>query len=229
MIDCLCSISILPKSTGARGGPSSPLPPTEPEKLYSKCYGEVSDYTHKDGAVRTDILLPPQALAGRQDSAALWNAAEKAERGGKAQLAYSFDIALQNEFLMEENIALARQFVSEQLVGRGRIVDFAIHQTAGGTGTGQANPGKAGAADQRAGRHHSKALRRERLSRGNFTQKMKSPGKTEFNITLFPAIHTHFLIIFFADKFEILSLAQRCQSIFLNMLRHDFYHILEIF
>ena len=64
---------------------------------------------------------------------------------------------------------------------------------------------------------------------GDFTQKMKSPGKTEFNITLFPAIHTHFLIIFFADKFEILSLAQRCQSIFLNMLRHDLYRILEIF
>ncbi|MCI9656828.1 MAG: MobA/MobL family protein, partial [Lawsonibacter sp.] len=50
------------------------------------------------------------------------------ERGKKAQLAYSFDIALQNEFSLEENIALARQFVSEQLVGRGMIADFSIHQ-----------------------------------------------------------------------------------------------------
>ena len=58
----------------------------------------------------------------------LWNAVEKAERGKKAQLAYSFDIALQNEFSLEENIALARQFVSEQLVGRGMIADFALHQ-----------------------------------------------------------------------------------------------------
>lgn len=98
------------------------------EKLYSEYYGEVSDYTHKGGVVCTDILLPPQAPAEYHDRATLWNAVEKAERGKKAQLAYSFDIALQNEFSLEENIALARQFVSEQLVGRGMIADFAIHQ-----------------------------------------------------------------------------------------------------
>ena len=52
---------------------------------------------------------------------------EKVERGKKAQLAYSFDIALQNEFSMEENIALARQFLLEQFVSRGMIADFAVH------------------------------------------------------------------------------------------------------
>jgi len=98
------------------------------EKLYSEYYGEVSDYTHKGGVVCTDILLPPQAPAEYQDRATLWNAVEKAERSKKAQLAYSFDIALQNEFSMEENIALVRQFVSEQLVSRGMIADFAIHK-----------------------------------------------------------------------------------------------------
>lgn len=98
------------------------------EKLHSEYYGETSDFTHKGGVVCTDIFLPPQAPADYQDRATLWNAVEKAERGKKAQLAYSFDIALQNEFSMEENIALARQFVSEQLVSRGMIADFAIHQ-----------------------------------------------------------------------------------------------------
>ena len=98
------------------------------EKLYSEYYGEVSDYTHKGGVVCTGIILPPQAPAEYQDRATLWNAVERTERGKKAQLAYSFDIALQNEFSMEENIALARQFVSEQLVSRGMIADFAIHQ-----------------------------------------------------------------------------------------------------
>ena len=53
---------------------------------------------------------------------------EKAERGKKAQLAYSFDIALQNEFSMQENIDLARQFLLEQLVSRGMVADFAVHQ-----------------------------------------------------------------------------------------------------
>ncbi len=52
----------------------------------------------------------------------------KAERGKNAQLAYSFDIALQNEFSLEENIALARQFLLENFVSRGMVVDFAVHQ-----------------------------------------------------------------------------------------------------
>ncbi len=66
------------------------------EKLYSEYYGEISDYTHKGGVVCADILLPPQAPAEYKDRATLWNAVEKAERGKKAQLAYSFDIALPN-------------------------------------------------------------------------------------------------------------------------------------
>ena len=98
------------------------------EKLYSEYYGEISDFTHKGGVVCTDIFLPPQAPTEYQDRATLWNAVERAERGKKAQLAYSFDIALQNELSLDENIALARQFVSEQLAGRGMIADFAIHQ-----------------------------------------------------------------------------------------------------
>ena len=59
---------------------------------------------------------------------------EKAERGKKAQLAYSFDIALQNEFSMQENIGLARQFLLEQFVSRGMVVDFSVHAPDKGDG-----------------------------------------------------------------------------------------------
>ena len=97
------------------------------EKLYSEYYGEINDYSHKPGVIFTEIILPDHAPAEYKDRAALWNAVEKAERGKKAQLAYSFDIALQNELSMEENIALARQFVREQFVSKGMIADLAIH------------------------------------------------------------------------------------------------------
>ena len=80
------------------------------EKLRSEYYGEDSDYTRKGGVICSEILLPPQAPPEYADRETLWNAVEKAERGKNAQLAYSFDIALQNEFSMEENIDLARQF-----------------------------------------------------------------------------------------------------------------------
>ncbi len=97
------------------------------EKLYSEYYGETSDYSHKKGVISSEILLPPNAPPEYADRQTLWNALERAERSKDAQLAYSFDIALQNEFSLEENIALARQFVSEQLVSRGMIADLAVH------------------------------------------------------------------------------------------------------
>ena len=98
------------------------------EKLHSEYYGEISDYTRKGGVICSEILLPshaPPEYAGRET---LWNAVEKVERGKKAQLAYSFDIALQNEFSMQENINLARQFLLNNFVTRGMVVDFAVHQ-----------------------------------------------------------------------------------------------------
>ena len=81
------------------------------ERLYSEYYGEYSDYTRKGGVICSDILLPSHAPPEFADRQTLWNAVEQVERGKKAQLAYSFEIALQNEFTIEENIALARQFL----------------------------------------------------------------------------------------------------------------------
>ena len=98
------------------------------EKLHSEYYGEDSDYIRKGGVICSEILLPSHAPPEYADRETLWNAVEKAERGKKAQLAYSFDIALQNEFSIQENIDLARQFLLEQFVSRGMIVDFAVHQ-----------------------------------------------------------------------------------------------------
>ena len=97
------------------------------EKLHSEYYGEDSDYTRKGGVICSEILLPSHAPPSLSDRETLWNAVEKVERGKKAQLAYSFDIALQNEFSMRENIELARQFLLQNFVSRGMIVDFAVH------------------------------------------------------------------------------------------------------
>ena len=97
------------------------------EKLRCDYYGNEADYTRKKGVVLTDILLPPLAPKEYADRETLWNAVEQVEKNAKAQLAYSYDIALQNELSIEENIALARQFLQEQFVSKGMIVDFAVH------------------------------------------------------------------------------------------------------
>ena len=98
------------------------------ERLYSEYYGEYSDYTRKGGVICSDILLPSHAPPEFADRQTLWNAVEQVERGKKAQLAYSFEIALQNEFTIEENIALARQFLLDNFVSRGMTVDVAFHE-----------------------------------------------------------------------------------------------------
>ena len=98
------------------------------EKLHSEYYGEDSDYTNKGGVICTEILLPPHVPREYADRETLWNAVEKVEKGKRAQLAYSFDISFQNEFTQEENIALARQFLTEHFVSRGMLVDFAVHE-----------------------------------------------------------------------------------------------------
>ena len=109
------------------------------ERLYSDYYGEYSDYTRKGGVIYSEIILPPHAPPEYRDRATLWNAVEHAERYKKAQLAYSFDIALQNELTMEENIGLAREFVQRCFVDKGMVADIAIHQPDKGDG-GIPNP-----------------------------------------------------------------------------------------
>lgn len=97
------------------------------ERLYSEYYGLVSDYTRKGGVMHAEILLSPHAPREYADRQTLWNAVEDAERNRNAQLAYSFDIALQNEFTLDENIALARKFLLDNFVTRGMIADFTVH------------------------------------------------------------------------------------------------------
>ena len=98
------------------------------QKLYNDYYGLTHDYTKKSGVIFTEILTPAYVPERMSDRETLWNEVEWAENGKRAQLAYSFDIALQNELTMDENIALAKEFCLEQFVERGMIVDLAVHE-----------------------------------------------------------------------------------------------------
>lgn len=98
------------------------------EKLHNLWDGETHDYTRKGGVILTEIILPKHAPKRFYDRSTLWNEVEQIEKHYKAQLAYSFDMALQNEFSLEENIELAREFVQKYFVSDGMIVDLAIHK-----------------------------------------------------------------------------------------------------
>ena len=97
------------------------------EKLEDHYYGKTADYTHKGGVICSEIMAPDYVPESFHNRETLWNAVEDVERHPKAQLAYSFDIALQNEFSLDDNIEIARRFVMENFVAKGMIADMAIH------------------------------------------------------------------------------------------------------
>src|SRR5476649_2873948 len=108
--------------------------------------GEIHDYTRKGGVKSADIILPDGAPEWATDRAALWNAAEAAERRKDACVAREFEVALPDELSPAERRRLAVDFAKEMANREGCAVDVAIHA-----------PGKEG--DSR--NHHAHILRSE--------------------------------------------------------------------
>jgi Ti-type conjugative transfer relaxase TraA len=99
------------------------------------------DYSNKRNLAHEEFLLPPDApdwakalIAGRSVAGAVeafWNKVETFEKRGDAQLAKEFIIALPVELSLEQNIALMRQFVFEQVLARGQVADWVYHDEPG--------------------------------------------------------------------------------------------------
>ncbi len=97
------------------------------ERLYSDYYGEISDYTKRAASSVRKFSCRPTRRRNSWTGPPSGTPWSRPKGIPKAQLAYSFDVALQNEFSLEENIALAREFVQRQFVGKGMIADLAVH------------------------------------------------------------------------------------------------------
>lgn len=110
--------------------------------------GEVHDYRRKRGIVHAEMVLPADpAFAWAADRAALWNAAEAAERRKDACVAREYEVALPAELSDEQRRRLVLQFAQAMADEEGFAVDVAIHR-----------PGRDG--DSR--NHHAHILRTTR-------------------------------------------------------------------
>ncbi|RUX00525.1 Ti-type conjugative transfer relaxase TraA, partial [Mesorhizobium sp. M2A.F.Ca.ET.037.01.1.1] len=99
------------------------------------------DYSNKRNLAHEEFLLPPDApawvralisdrsVAGAAE--AFWNRVEAFEKRQDAQFAKEFIIALPVELSREQNIALMRQFVVEQVLARGQVADWVYHDEPG--------------------------------------------------------------------------------------------------
>lgn len=124
----LFHFSVTQKSRGAGQSVVASAAYISGTKLHDDYYGENPDYTRKGGVLYLEIMLPDYVPKKFYDRETLWNEVENVEKHPKAQLAYSFDIALQNELSFEENLSLAKRYIHENFIARGMIVDMAVHE-----------------------------------------------------------------------------------------------------
>jgi len=91
--------------------------------------GELFHFRHRDAPVHHEVLLPEGADTQLGSSAALWNAAEAAERRKDAQVAREIVLALPADRVLstEDRVELARSFAAEHFVSKGLAVQLDVH------------------------------------------------------------------------------------------------------
>ncbi|MCW1005260.1 MobQ family relaxase [Streptococcus anginosus] len=97
------------------------------EKIKNEWDGVTHDYTKKQGVISKEIFLPDHAPEEYKDRKTLWNSVELFEKNSNAQLARNFIISLPKELSIEENKKMIEEYVQNNFVKKGMIVDLAIH------------------------------------------------------------------------------------------------------
>lgn len=97
------------------------------EKIKNEWDGVTHDYTKKQGVISKEIYLPDHAPKEYKDRKTLWNSVELFEKNSNAQLARNFIISLPKELSVEENKKMIEEYVQNNFVKEGMIVDLAIH------------------------------------------------------------------------------------------------------
>ncbi|QKG75267.1 MobA/MobL family protein [Streptococcus canis] len=97
------------------------------EKIKNEWDGVTHDYTKKQGVISKEIYLPDHAPKEYKERKTLWNSVELFEKNSNAQLARNFIISLPKELSIEENKKMIEEYVKNNFVKEGMIVDLAIH------------------------------------------------------------------------------------------------------
>lgn len=107
------------------------------ERIEDRRTGQVFDYSQRRGIEHREIVAPDNAPEWMRDRVELWNAVEKVEARKDAQLAREVEVALPRELSKEQRLDTVRQFIRDEFVSRGMVVDFAIHYPKTKDGLGQ--------------------------------------------------------------------------------------------
>jgi len=101
-------------------------------KIYAEGDKITHDFTKKGGIMYSKIMLPEHAPREYENRETLWNAVETKEKRHDARLTREIEVALQAEFVLQEQIDLLQEYIQENFVDRGMIADFSIHDKGDG-------------------------------------------------------------------------------------------------
>lgn len=101
------------------------------QRLEDERYEKVHNYAPRKGVTQVGILAPHDTPEWGLDREALWNKAEAVEKRKDAQVAREFTLGLPYQLGAADRVALVEEFVAQELIPRGMIVDYAIHSPNG--------------------------------------------------------------------------------------------------
>jgi len=98
------------------------------ERIYNERENRIYDYSNKSGLLHSEIRLPENAQPQLSDRGILWNAVEWAESRCNARTAREIILALPRGLTLPDWIDMVTEFITENFIEHGMIVDFAIHE-----------------------------------------------------------------------------------------------------
>jgi len=97
------------------------------ENLYDDRCGLRHDYTARRGILRSEILAPDNAPTWVFRREELWNHAEACENRRDARIAREIELSLPHEVPPAIRVEMVEQFIRQELLPLGMVVDYAIH------------------------------------------------------------------------------------------------------
>ena len=103
-------------------------------KLQDARIGRDFDCKGKVDLVHSEILLPEGASQRWLDREVFWNEVEMVEERKDAQLAREIELVVPGALSLDDGVSLVREFMLEQFVARGMVVDLNVHRATGADG-----------------------------------------------------------------------------------------------
>lgn len=125
-----CSVQIIGRSSGRSAIACAAY--RAGDKLHDEETGKLQDYSRKSGVIYSEIALPKNAPESYRDRETLWNAVQRVEKQGNAQLAREVEIALPKELSIGQQIDAVSGYVKMTFVKDGMCADWAIHDKGDG-------------------------------------------------------------------------------------------------